>query len=150
MPSSKPANVSSSSQHSSPLLSPIQYPSSQQAPPSSSKPPALTLTEDKNDQMRAGLLSKIIDHIILLMEEWFIGVRMKIHVVPCPHCTVNAMPPVRMERSCSEVLELLPQAEKEERDRRREELGEESSGRRERELQQSSDLNTGNRAAAVS
>lgn len=97
--------------------------------------------------MRAGLLSKVVDHIVLLMEDWFIGVRPKTLVVPCPHCTTNATPPVRMERSCSEVLELLPHEEKVEREGRREEEREGRSGKREGSelLQSFSELVTSNK-----
>ncbi len=67
--------------------------------------------------MRAGLISKAVDHITLLIEDWFMGVRPKTLVVPCPHCSASATPPIKMERSFSEVLELLPQAEREEKQR---------------------------------
>ncbi|XP_019849257.1 PREDICTED: leucine-rich repeat serine/threonine-protein kinase 1-like [Amphimedon queenslandica] len=52
---------------------------------SSNGPPKLT--EENNDRMRAGLLSKVVDHITLLVEDWFTGVRPRFLVVPCPHCS---------------------------------------------------------------
>ena len=64
--------------------------------------------------MRAGLLSKAVDHITLLMDDWFMGARPRTIVVPCPHCSHGVTPPVKMERSYSEVLDLLPSAEREE------------------------------------
>ena len=33
----------------------------------------LTVDEDKHDQMRAGLISKAVDHVTLLVEDWFTG-----------------------------------------------------------------------------
>ena len=52
--------------------------------------------------MRAGLLSKVVEHISLLIDDWFVGVRPRSIVVPCPHCTA-AKPkgPVLLERSFS-------------------------------------------------
>ena len=43
--------------------------------------------EEKNDIMRAGLLSKVVDHISLLVEDWFVGVRPRTSVIPCPFCS---------------------------------------------------------------
>lgn len=79
------------------------------------RPPAdpLIVTEERNDIMRAGLLSKTIDHISLLIEDYFQGVRPKTLVVPCPHCSQGEPPPGRMQRSYSEALELLPPGERE-------------------------------------
>ena len=37
--------------------------------------------------MRAGLLSKVFDHISLLVEDWFVGVRPRTSVIPCPFCS---------------------------------------------------------------
>ena len=103
------------------------------------------LSEDNNDRMRAGLLSKVselliyympvhvqcnttqskntirafkfslsllfqvIDHISLLVEDWFTGVRPRFLVVPCPHCS-HALPPhpVKLLRSHSINPELRP------------------------------------------
>ena len=60
--------------------------------------------------MRVGLLSKVVEHISLLVEDWFVGVRPRTLVVPCPHCSAD-LPhlPVTLRRSFSEVKELLPQ-----------------------------------------
>ena len=76
----------------------------------------LRVTEEKNDIMRAGLLSKTVDHITLLIEDYFQGVRPRTLIVPCPHCSEGDTPPVKMQRSFSEVLELLPAAERVERE----------------------------------
>ncbi len=74
------------------------------------------ITEEAHDCMRVGLLSKVVDHITLLVEDWFVGVRPRTLVVPCPHCTAN-MPhkSVRINRSYSVTLELLPENERRER-----------------------------------
>ena len=45
------------------------------------------IDEEKNDIMRAGLLSKVFDHIALLFEDWFVGVRPRTSVIPCPFCS---------------------------------------------------------------
>ena len=44
------------------------------------------------------------------------GVRNKHLVVPCPHCVCNATPPTRMVRSFSDMLNLLPDGERRERE----------------------------------
>ena len=63
-----------------------------------------TISEDNFDQMRAGLLSKVVEHISLLIDDWFVGVRPRSIVVPCPHC-MAAKPkgPVTLERSYSTI-----------------------------------------------
>jgi len=66
--------------------------------------------------MRAGLLSKVMDHILLLMEDLYIGIRDKHLIVPCPHCVCNAKSSTRMRRSFSDVLALLPDKERRERE----------------------------------
>ena len=45
------------------------------APPPSSEPAGVFpgVEEERSDMMRAGLLSKSVDHISLLIEEWFTG-----------------------------------------------------------------------------
>ena len=73
------------------------------------------VSEEKNDIMRAGLLSKAIDHITLLIEDWFQGVRPRTLIVPCPYCSEGVLPPVKMQRSYSNVVELLPPMERAER-----------------------------------
>ncbi len=75
------------------------------------------ISEETHDRMRVGLLSKVVEHITLLVEDWFVGVRPRTLVVPCPHCTAN-MPhePVRVNRSYSVALELLPDTERRERE----------------------------------
>lgn len=77
--------------------------------------------------MRVGLLSKVVEHITLLVEDWFVGVRPRTLVVPCPHCTAN-MPhePVRVNRSYSVTLDLLPDAERREREWSRPQAGDTS------------------------
>ena len=45
------------------------------------------IDEKKNDIMRAGLLSKVFDHISLLVEDWFVAVRPRTSVIPCPFCS---------------------------------------------------------------
>ena len=42
--------------------------------------------------MRAGLLSKMVEHVTILVEEWFTGVRPRHLVVPCPHCSQGKPP----------------------------------------------------------
>lgn len=137
--SSKSSTLSPSSQLPVPLMSSIQRSLSEQAPPVPSHPPPLVLTEDKNDKMRAGLLSKVMDHIILLMDDWFVGVRQKTIVVPCPHCVLNAPPTARMERSCSDILDLLPHKEKVEREER-EKVEEAREGTSQSEVENRSEL----------
>ena len=68
------------------------------------------IDEEKNDIMRAGLLSKAVEHITLLVEEWFTGVRPRfvllclvsfsvflnlssILCVLCPSPTLLSLPP---------------------------------------------------------
>ena len=71
------------------------------AQPATKNPPSLS--EDRFDQMRAGLLSKVVEHISLLIDDWFVGVRPRSVVVPCPHCTAaRAWGPVPLERSFSD------------------------------------------------
>ncbi len=45
------------------------------------------IDEELHDIMRAGLISKVVDHIQLLIEEWFTGVWPRHLIVPCPCCT---------------------------------------------------------------
>ncbi len=67
--------------------------------------------------MRVGLLSKVVEHITLLVEDWFVGVRPRTLVVPCPHCSANQPhEPVTVCRSFSAAIELLPGAERRERE----------------------------------
>ena len=44
------------------------------------------------------------------------GIREKHLIVPCPHCVCNTKPPTRMKRSFSDVLALLPDKERLERE----------------------------------
>ena len=43
-------------------------------------------SEDSHDKMRAGLISKITEHIFILMEEWFPGIVSHEILIPCPYC----------------------------------------------------------------
>ena len=63
--------------------------------------------------MRAGLLSKAVSHITLLIEDWFTGVRPRHLVVPCPHCTSDQPhKEIPLERSFSMCDELVPEFER--------------------------------------
>ena len=43
-------------------------------------------SEDSHDKMRAGLISKITEHIFMLMKEWFPGIGCHETLIPCPYC----------------------------------------------------------------
>ena len=69
----------------------------------------LMIDEEKNDIMRAGLLSKVVDHISLLVEDWFVGMRPCTSVVPCPFCSENIASDIaNFKRSFSGNPILLP------------------------------------------
>ena len=74
------------------------------------------IDEEKNDIMRAGLLSKVFDHISLLVEDWFVGVRPRTSVIPCPFCSENtARDMAQLRRSFSDNPILLSPEERVER-----------------------------------
>ena len=50
-----------------------------------SLPPSLSLS------LTPSLPLQVVDHITLLVEDWFTGVRPRFLVVPCPHCS-HAVP----------------------------------------------------------
>lgn len=55
------------------------------------KPKPLTplgITEDAHDRMRAGLLTKVMEHINILVNEWFSGIKPEL-LIPCPYCMVS-------------------------------------------------------------
>ena len=60
-------------------------------------------------KLSLSLLFQVIDHITLLVEDWFSGVRPRFLVVPCPHCS-HALPPhpVKLLRSHSINPDLRP------------------------------------------
>ena len=75
-----------------------------------------TIDEEKNDMMRAGLLSKVFDHISLLVEDWFVGVRPRTSVIPCPFCSEDISRELaELRRSFSDNPLLLTAEEKAER-----------------------------------
>ena len=43
-------------------------------------------TENSHDKMRAGLISKITEHIFMLMKGWFPGIVSQEILIPCPYC----------------------------------------------------------------
>ena len=58
------------------------------------------------------LSPKVVDHITLLVEDWFSGVRPRILVVPCPHCSHGLPPgPIPLLRSFSINPNLRPSNE---------------------------------------
>ena len=74
------------------------------------------IDEEKNDIMRAGLLSKVVDHITLLVEDWFVGVRPRTSVIPCPFCSEDTPRDVaQFRRSFSNNPMLLSSEERMER-----------------------------------
>lgn len=74
------------------------------------------IDEEKNDIMRAGLLSKVFDHISLLVEDWFVGVRPRTSVIPCPFCSEDiSRDMAQLRRSFSDNPILLSPEEREER-----------------------------------
>ena len=76
------------------------------------------INEEKNDTMRAGLLSKVFDHISLLMEsDWFVGVRPRTSVIPCPFCSEDIpCDMAQLRRSFSDNPMLLNPEQRVERD----------------------------------
>ena len=74
------------------------------------------VSEEKNDKMRAGLLSKVFDHISLLVEDWFVGVRPRTSVIPCPFCSEDISRDLaQLQRSFSENPVLMSPEERAER-----------------------------------
>lgn len=74
------------------------------------------IDEEKNDIMRAGLLSKVLEHISLLVEEWFVGVRPRTSVIPCPFCSEDiSRDMAELRRSFSDNPVLLSPEERAER-----------------------------------
>ena len=74
------------------------------------------INEEKNDIMRAGLLSKVFDHISLLVEDWFVGVRPRTSVIPCPFCSEDiSRDMAQLRRSFSDNPMLLSPEERVER-----------------------------------
>lgn len=74
------------------------------------------IDEEKNDIMRAGLLSKVFDHISLLVEDWFVGVRPRTSVIPCPFCSEDISRDLaEFKRSFSDNTLLLTPEERAER-----------------------------------
>ena len=74
------------------------------------------IDEEKNDIMRAGLLSKVFDHISLLVEDWFVGVRPRTSVIPCPFCSEDISHDMaELRRSFSDNPILLSPEERAER-----------------------------------
>ena len=74
------------------------------------------IDEEKNDIMRAGLLSKVFDHISLLVEDWFVGVRPRTSVIPCPFCSEDTPRDMaQLRRSFSDNPMLLSPEERVER-----------------------------------
>ncbi len=56
---------------------------------------------------------QVVEHISLLVEDWFVGVRPRTLVVPCPHCSANVPHErVPIRRSFSSNPDLLPDFEK--------------------------------------
>lgn len=55
--------------------------------------------------MRAGLVAKVMEHINILVNEWFSGIRSEL-VIPCPYCMVSkdhttADNPIHLHRAFS-------------------------------------------------
>ena len=59
------------------------------------------IDEEKNDIMRAGLLSKVFDHITLLVEDGFVSVWRRMSVIPCPFCSEDISHMAKFKRSFS-------------------------------------------------
>ena len=75
------------------------------------------INEEKNDIMRAGFLSKVFDHISLLMENWFVGVSPRTSVIPCPFCSEDIpCDMAQLKRSFSDNPMLLNPEQRMERD----------------------------------
>ena len=75
-----------------------------------------SVDEEKNDMMRAGLLSKVFDHISLLVEDWFVGVRPRTSVIPCPFCSEDISRDLaQLQRSFSDNPILMSPEERVER-----------------------------------
>jgi hypothetical protein len=81
-----PSNEMASPRHSMRSLSRGSRSSTRDAPPTTPQPAPPMVEEEAHDKMRAGLVSKAVDHITLLVEDWFTGVKPRYHLVPCPHC----------------------------------------------------------------
>ena len=48
----------------------------------------LGISEAAHDRMRAGLVAKVMEHINILVNEWFSGIKPEL-LIPCPYCMVS-------------------------------------------------------------
>ena len=46
---------------------------------------SIGIDEVAHDRMRAGLVTKVIEHITILVHEWFSGIKPQL-LIPCPYC----------------------------------------------------------------
>ena len=71
------------------------------------------ITEAAHDRMRAGLVTKVMEHIDILVSEWFSGIKPEL-IIPCPYCMesrphTSTDSPIHLPRSfiSDDVLQLL-------------------------------------------
>ena len=48
----------------------------------------LGISETAHDRMRAGLVAKVMEHVNILVSEWFSGIKPEL-LIPCPYCMVS-------------------------------------------------------------
>ena len=78
----------------------------------------LGISEAAHDRMRAGLVAKVMEHINILVSEWFSGIKPEL-LIPCPYCmvsrphtTINSPIHLRRAFSDSTVLQSLTRSVK--------------------------------------
>ena len=63
------------------------------------------ISEVAHDRMRAGLVAKVMEHIDILVNEWFSGIKPEL-LIPCPYCMASKPPttphsPIHLHRAFS-------------------------------------------------